>query len=304
MVFSRITSSHIALVSFVGLVVFVSQARAQTPVTACNAHIDDGVLTGDLDCSTTPGVSITISGDGKLDLAGFTLTGGPSSAIVCEGNCTIEGNGGTVRGAGANGIAADGGRISVANVTLEDNGYAGVLAAPSTWTGTVSVSNSTVRNNAWGVIARRISLRDSMVTGQAAAGLGAHQRVDIVNSEVSFNGRSALQATDRCKVEVVNSSIEGNGTSGTGNGIAGKVASVAGSTIINNWGGGLWAQSLRIEQSTVTGNDVGPGCDPITCADLTAAKLRFRAGVTCDTSAVIEKSGAYTGGTWGVCAAD
>jgi hypothetical protein len=243
---------------------------------------------------------------GRLDLAGFTLTGGANSAIVCERHCTIEGNGGTIRGAGSNGVASPNGFIRVSNTTLEDNGYAGAYAGSTggPLEGGISISNSTVHNNEWGLIAKQLSVTDTTVTGHIRAGLAASRRVEIVNSEVSFNGRSALQAQDRCKVDVVNSTLEGNGTSGSGGGVGGQRVMVSGSSIINNHTGGVYGKAVRVEQSTLTGNDVEPGCDSIECADISAAQLRVRTGVTCDTSAVIDWNGGPTGETWGVCAED
>ena len=71
------------------LVLAGGSARAQTAVTACGLIVSGpAVLAGDLDCGGfDPALTIDV---GKLDLAGFSLTGGP---VLCAGRCEINGPG-------------------------------------------------------------------------------------------------------------------------------------------------------------------------------------------------------------------
>jgi len=89
--------SSYLLVPVVGVVMSIAGlagAATTVAVTACGQRVlGDGYLVGDLDC-TADGVSgfpaVTMAGNGRLDLRGFTIIGG-TNAVRCEQNCHVFG---------------------------------------------------------------------------------------------------------------------------------------------------------------------------------------------------------------------
>jgi len=193
-------------VMLASVVLFISTwgiAFAQVPVTECGQTVEgDAYLAGDLDCTGFEGeppshaAIILLSRHGRLDLRGFTLTGGIYSAVECVKRCTPIHNrcgpyqirparcdvfdsvgGGVITGA-RYGIGADSvrvrdvtvsnhvsdaiatnGRVMLHNVTLSGDNV-GVDTE-----GLVRVYDSTITGNAeFGIVGGRIFLRDSRVT--------------------------------------------------------------------------------------------------------------------------------------------
>ena len=69
-------------------------ALAETPVTECGQIVEgDAYLAGDLDCTgfqgedPTGAMLVLLSTHGRLDLRGFTLTGGDYVGISCVKPC-------------------------------------------------------------------------------------------------------------------------------------------------------------------------------------------------------------------------
>jgi hypothetical protein len=126
------------------------------------------------------------------------------------------------------------------------------------------------------------------------------KRADIRNSTLSGSRSFGVSGDYRAKVAITSSTIEGN-VYGVAN--VRRVLLDA-SSVLNNSEGGVYAQSVRIEQSVMTGNGSVDGCDPLDCADIAAHRLRA-VGVTCDRSSVRNwPAFGPTGETWGVCAKD
>jgi hypothetical protein len=234
-------------------------------------------LISDLDCSAFVGASLTIAKDGTLDLAGFTVTGGSGSAIICEKDCTIVGPG-TVQGAQYHNIAATG-WVTVNGATVLDSGSSSIIG-------------------------KSVTLNGCTVSGTGASScVGALKRIVVSDSVISDCDRAALEHvySDKGRMDVSGSDIEGNKY-----GVAGKRISIVDTFIHNNQEYGVRGTTVTIEDSSVTGNWV-PTCDPDGsqyCNDIQAVRLRV-SNVTCNTSAVLERvTWTKTGENWGVCAND
>jgi hypothetical protein len=179
-------------------------AFAQVPVTECGQTVEgDAYLAGDLDCTgfvgedPTGAAIILLSSHGRLDLRGFTLTGGLYVGVSCVERCNAPHNrcgpyqirtarcdvfdsvgGGVITGAWQ-GVSAD--SVRVRDVTLSNHVYDAigvngrVMLRSVTLTGNnvsvdtdglVRVYDSTITGNArFGIAARTILLRNSTVTG-------------------------------------------------------------------------------------------------------------------------------------------
>jgi len=202
----------LALVS--AAIVPSAHARPTVSVTACGQAVPPnaiGLLANDLDCTAFVGgianEAVSLGHGAKLDLQGFTITGGlfgvgcyevcpegPGTGVACSpdgARCEIVN--GTVTGAEASGITGD--VVTVRNVTASNNGDQGVQgyrkarAFDSTLTGngvagirawTVQITNTTATGNArFGVagskrelsgrVTHGITLRDSTATGNGTA---------------------------------------------------------------------------------------------------------------------------------------
>jgi len=264
----------LATLSILSAATFLSfDASAATPLTQCGQVVSDAVLTADLDCSATQGVGVTIEHRGKLDLAGFTLTGGNNSAVACNKDCTVVGGGGTVTGASSAGIVAIG-RLIVSDVTTTANG-AGISGK------FVEAQNVTsTANQAGAYVNKRGSFVDCTLSANSVTGIGG----DAARAQVTVTG-STLAGN---KYGIVNV----------------RRMNVSTSQVTDSAELGVAAQRVRIDQSTVTGSGTAPGCNPTICADITAFRLNASA-VTCDTSAKIDwPSASPTGETWDICAED
>ena len=153
-------------------------ASPPVPVTTCGQSVPKrGVLTGDLDCSALSGPAVVLGKTGKLDLAGFTLTGN-LTGVQCEvGTCQVRGPGIIRRvaydpmlnfsdtGCGIRAFRS----VRVRDVTFQ-NWNQGVRALDS-----VVVRNSTVEDGGWGVVGGPVTVLDSTITGSALAGVRAYE---------------------------------------------------------------------------------------------------------------------------------
>jgi hypothetical protein len=203
--------------------------HAQELVTECRQEVTSGVLAGDLDC---PGDSaaVFVAHRGSLDLAGFTLSGGTVSVIVCEGDCTIEGSGGLVTGGSRNGIQAQevqrSSTATVSNLQISGNGLYGITAEAAVVSNceildntsvgiyarekNVEVTGSTISGNGTGVYAMygRVSALGSTIAGNGA-GVVSRKRVDLVDTTISDSGVQGVRAR---KVVATNTDILNSGT--------------------------------------------------------------------------------------------
>jgi hypothetical protein len=202
------------LASLVLSIVLIGTAHAGqvVQISACGQAVPRGALgqlTGDLDCTTFVGgianTAITLGRSAKLDLQGFTVTGGLFGVgcfEVCSdgsGACNDDGArceivNGTITGALASGITGD--VVTVRNVTATNNGEAGVQGYRK-----ARAFDSTLTNNGDdGIHAWSVQVYDSTVTNNGRYGVAGGKYVG--------NGRHTHG------IKVRDSIVTGNGTSG------------------------------------------------------------------------------------------
>ena len=215
---SRLGFAVAALVSAFSLFAASAAGAARPPieVTACGQVIPSGrsaFLSANLTCPTTAGsVAVALGSGTKLDLRGFTITGG-DAAVTCgkvvfsetagvppkSGHCEVFG--GTITGASYEAIV--GNTVTIRNMTIVDNFAYAVLAFHK-----ADVQDSHVENTPNGVQANlKISVTGSTFVG-AMVNSGRNAR--IVSSSVT--GNAILGAVGSRLLELVASSVTGNGT--------------------------------------------------------------------------------------------
>jgi len=214
----RIGFAVVAFVSACWLVA-ASPARAARPpieVTTCGQVIPSGrsaFLSADLTCPTTAGsVGVALGSGTKLDLRGFTITGG-DAAVACgkvvfsyvagvppkSGRCEVFG--GTITGTSYEAVV--GNNVTIHDMTIVDNFAYAVLAFHK-----AEVHDSHVENTRNGVQANlKILVSGSTFVG-AMVNSGGKAR--IVSS--SITGNAVVGAVGSRFLELVASSVTGNHT--------------------------------------------------------------------------------------------
>jgi len=139
-------------------------AWAQVEVNTCGQSVSGrAVLTGDLDCTGFDGHAVIVE-IGRLDLNGFTITGGNFYGVACFRSCKIVGPG-TITGSQRNGVTVWG-KATIRGVAITGNGQEGVEAR------SVEIRDSTITGNGGGIRAdRSVKVRDSVITGNAGSGV-------------------------------------------------------------------------------------------------------------------------------------
>jgi len=180
-----------------------SAIAASLEVSSCGEVVSGGgYLSSDLDCSgfgAAPAITIV---RGKLELRGFTLTGGAQDAVHCLRSCKIVGPG-TITGSGQMGVRAES-RATVEDATVSGNasvgikGFSAVKVAGTDASGNgscgvsgnrIRMKNSTANDNGLrGVCTAQLRMQDSIVTGNAADGVFSTYRPRIKDSLISGNG--------------------------------------------------------------------------------------------------------------------
>jgi hypothetical protein len=166
---------------------------APTVLTTCGQTVVDAVLAADLDCSGEVGFAVVLAPSGKLNLAGHQLISGdikimdpeappPENAwdqedtgggVACEASCRIIGGGGSI----------------VSGVARHPNYLpTGIL----TYSGTVTISGTTITGYSTGIRARRINV-DSCTFAENATGCAA-SKVVIANSAFTYDSTIELGA--------------------------------------------------------------------------------------------------------------
>ncbi len=248
-------------------------AANSVEINSCGQVLEGGgYLSADLDCSgdTIDEPTLTVGSDGVVDLRGFTLTSRVSESVptvVCDPRCTILGPG---------------------TIVGSPNGDGGVIGMPPyRWSGTrVEVVGATITGGSKGVVARRVSLQDAVVTGNRHSGVWSFYAI-VESSELTGNGigddgiLSGTALVGQLKARVTDSNISGNGKAG------------------------VVGPRTKLIRSTVTGNDADPSCTTEICADLFGESRPKLDSSSCDTSATAQ----WPGGTgavqsWGVCDLD
>ncbi len=233
-----------------------AHAAGPVSVTACGqSYAGEGSLVADLDCSGYAGDAVSIK-KGSLDLAGFTLTAGLQHGIVCEGRCSVDGGGGSVVGAGIDGIHNAGRRLAVSDLTISLSGRNGI-GAPGTLPyavkrSHVTVSGSTISNSAErGINSRKASVSNSTISGNGLSGLYIARNLDITDSDVSANGNYGIYSEG--KVLVDGCTVNSNSRTGA-RGIRGL--RVSASDVSGNGRNGLECRKILVTLSTVNNNDL------------------------------------------------
>jgi len=200
------------VISAAGLLLALGGSGRAFDVTSCSQtvpHGQTGMLTGDLDCHLDSADSaILLDRGAKLNLNGFTVTGGGHGlpAVQCNGPCKVNGPG-TITGGGS-GILALGGPGG-SPVTAKN----------------VSISNCTSGD---GIVGSRIVVKGGSITGCFRDGVAAIRSATIRDANISGNGRRGASGQ---LVSVRNSQILNNGAGGVA---ASRVLRATGSVITGN----------------------------------------------------------------------
>jgi hypothetical protein len=171
-------------------------AWAQVEVNTCGQSVSGrAVLTGDLDCTGFAGHAVIVE-SGRLDLNGFTITGGNFYGVACFKSCKIVGPG-TIKGSQRQGVTAAG-KATIRDVAITGNGQEGVEA------GSVEIRDSTITGNGYSGIRadRSVKVRDSVITGNAYSG--------AVVGVLDYIGHGMFECR-KGRMSIGDSTITGNG---------------------------------------------------------------------------------------------
>jgi hypothetical protein len=188
-----------------------SIASAQVQISTCGQTVPartTGVVVNDITCPGTDPQVVQVDDRGKLDLAGFTLSGGVRG-VRCTGKCLVfsTGGAGTIRDAKL-GLQIDGRLGKPSNLNFVDNERG--IATPDkvrgpdlTITGTglgaaiqgkiVRIANLTITNSYPGIFGERVTLEGASITGGPGPGIQT-VRVRLANSTVTGNVPDDLDA--------------------------------------------------------------------------------------------------------------
>ena len=203
---------------------------AQTVVTECGQTVEgEGYLAGDLDCTGFEGglfgAAILLGRGGRLDLRGFTITGGKDGVACyapCRDNpdagcsvprCSIFDSvgGGVITRAEVYGVSAWG-RVDVSDITISNQGESGTYGGrgAGVHADRIELHNVTISGTDIGVWAdRRAKVVSSTITGNALDGISGH--AGVYDSVVSNNGEHGVRGTS---VLLRNVEVAGNGSDG------------------------------------------------------------------------------------------
>lgn len=174
-----------------GLLFIAPSGAFAQDVSSCATTVTAGVLTTDLDCSSSP-FGVAIVDGGSLDLAGHTLIGGYLSGVTCGQRCSIEGGGGTISGSGGQGVRNfhRRGEVTASNVNILDNALYGILAYRS-----VVVTNSVISGNGMGIYTRRTAtVSGSTLNDNESQAIRSDNRIFLTGSTISGSGVGGLFA--------------------------------------------------------------------------------------------------------------
>jgi hypothetical protein len=274
----------------VTLVALSSPASAD-PVTldSCGQTVVDAVLGADLDCTATPGFAVIIAPKGRLDLAGHRLTSGAyingagGGGVQCQGDCIIEGGGGSIvadptaadwymAGYGVHAVDRSRGQMTISRTTIS-----GYLMAALGYLRRMTMDSSIVTNNRGGCVARRLSISNTTLTGNGAPyfpTIGA-QHLSITDSTIDGNF-----GVSGGRIQIIRSIVTG----------------------LTNFGVEAY-RKLYAEDSSVEGNCVAPYSSPCTDIVTYGYSMPLLVNTTCSTS-LRYRPGSYATDTWGICSND
>jgi hypothetical protein len=246
-------------------------AHAIDPVTSCGQFVrGSGILVGDLDCSGTAGDAVNLQG--RLHLAGFTLTGHSAHDVVrcLKGACRVDGPG-TLSG-GVHGVHSD--KVAkLIGVTVSNNTGDGVRADK-----TARVDGASISNNAGdGVHADKVNARSTDFLGNGADGAHAVRKATLHGCNVAGNAGNGV-SSDRLAKVTHDTTVSGNGLDGVN---AGRI--------------------MVKKNASVAANGTSAACGVTEeCDDLASDRRPIvGSGASCGTSR--DTAG---GGSWGVCLGD
>jgi hypothetical protein len=176
-------------------------------ITSCGQFVrGSATLVADLDCSATDDHAVKLQG--RLHLAGFTLTGHPAhAAVYCEkGPCRIEGPG-TLTG-GADGVFSQK-NTRLIGVVVTANSGRGVWARKSARLDDASVTS----NGGIGVEADKINGQGTSFVGNGDDGAHTVRKALLFGCTVSGNAGDGVSSDRLVKVSHY-TSVTGNGLDG------------------------------------------------------------------------------------------
>ncbi len=225
---------------------------AQEPVTTCGQIVNNGFLTGDLDCSGyTDGPALIVNH--RLNLAGFTLTGNPNERSILAGLSRIDGPG-TITG-GLVGITSSF-KLKLTDLVITGNGANGVSAPRINGSGLTIVGNG-----ASGIVQFKIPgtalqlgtlrLKDSAITDNGSVGIdsigkSSLKRVDVLRND---GGGCVLRTASLKEINV---------SENLGDAVDGRHMKLKGAVVSNNLGDGVVASRLQA-RDVVVDNNLGDG---------------------------------------------
>ena len=174
----------------------VSASPQTVPVTTCGQTVPRkaiGYLTGNLDCTAQPNPyapAVFVDRGGRLDLQGFTITGG-GFGVWCgkdnldgsysSGKCRVVGAGGTIENSNIAGIAGAG--VVAANLTVRNSVGSGIGGGTLKLGGVTLIDNGGDGADAFG----DLKVTGSLVSGNHFSGLTAGRRIKAVDSTIVDN---------------------------------------------------------------------------------------------------------------------
>lgn len=282
----------IAIFVTVGIVAALAAPSDAKDITRCGQSLakhEVGVLQNDLDCPSTPGscrnddaIACTTDADcpvtpnaldsqclfdglrleksAHLQLNGHTLTSSdPSRPAISTNGMTIDGPGTIVAPGGVAILLGGSGKLVLRNLVVRDSHY-GIYVNSK---GSIDATNVSVLDN-------------------GGMGLGDARKLTGSNITVSGNGFDT---------GLPPGSIYGFG-------VGAKTVRVDGLTAQNNVGPGVFADSLRLENSTISGNNGFQAG-----VDIAIERKPRLEATTCGVSGRLSKTDELIG-TWGVCGGD
>jgi hypothetical protein len=239
-------------------------------VTTCGQFVrGSGILSGDLDCSATDDDAVKLQG--RLHLAGFTITGHPGRAGVrcLKGACRLDGPG-TITG-GAEGVRTDK-NTRLVEVTVTNAGT-GVRALKKVRLDGASISN----NGGTGVEADKINAFSSAFLGNGDDGAHTVRKATLFDCTVTGNAGDGV-SSDRLVKLGHNTTVTGNALDGVD---AGRVMVKTGASATSN--------------GTSAACGVTEECDDLAVA--------YRPLIGSDGSCGTSRN-TVEGGSWGACSGD
>lgn len=176
------------------------------PVTTCGQIVPRasiGSLAGNLDCTSTDVTAAVVLNRGaRLDLNGFTISGGTFGVLCGDllasggellGKCRVVGAGGTIASSEAHGIIAR--NVVATNLAIQSAGQMGIYTTAKATLYDVTITGS----GSSGVRCDRgAKIVGSTITGNDEHGILSERRALLIDSTVTGNGVGQSCASMRC----------------------------------------------------------------------------------------------------------